>query len=931
MNGDGMREETASKPNLKSLFIRSLEFDDELARKHFLDDHCGNDSRLRTEVEQLLAIRETTTLGPLDRVTRWLEPFQLHAQIEDSSPDFEFRLETTIGPYQLLKQIGEGGMGTVYRARQATPVNRDVALKLIKPGMDTREVLMRFKSELQTLAMMQHPNIASVFDAGMTSQGRPYFVMELVCGLAIDKYCDEAQVPFFTRLQLFVSVCRAIQHAHDKHIVHRDLKPSNVLILAHDGEPVVKVIDFGIAKALSAGESSQTRITEFARLVGTPLYMSPEQAHYGDNGMDTRSDVYSLGVLLYKLITGVTPVDRRMLRGEGIERIRSLICEQPAQRPSQRLNEIRRSEAGTIVSRQISSSQELSKKVRRELDWIILHALEKEPEHRYQSAADFADDIVRFIDNKPVHACPPTLAYRTQKAVQKYRWPLSVAILLSSVLLVACAVSLGLYFKASQAARISQLREQHAYDLYESNILQSALTALSQHDLAGMKARLDDYRPLAVPRTDRPSPDSHSFETLLRQLADPQHRLLTQHSTAIRDITFSRAAKHAFAVDAEGQLLKTSLDRPTAVRILGRHLMRADSIAVSPDGSQVVTGSSTGQVWLWDLATGKVLREFDELPAGVESLIWSADGEMIAAGARYSGFTVFRVDGTKLFGHANDHRHESILFSLDSTQLYVPTRECIKVWDIASQQISHALNTDRISNVRSICWAGPDNRWLIAGERHSETLIVIDVEARQTIGSFNVGAEYACSLAGSPDGRWLAAAYANGRVQLIRLSESSTGIVHGEVKLRFAPHEYSEEENRPTIVHWLDSDRFLSAAADGSVRVWDRKDLEARVSPSSRPLFGAFWTLGQQIGRLYAEDQYAKSSTFSSMENVEPFTPGLFSLASVDGRVAAGGSSGLGILDVNRGQWLTCFKTPFPPPLRTVIARFQVFCFGERR
>lgn len=913
MIGDGMRDNTASEQNLKSLFISSLEFSDELARKRFLDDQCGDDLELRIEVERLLAVQETTTLGPLDRATRWLEPFRLDAQFEDSNPDCEFRLETTIGPYQLLERIGEGGMGTVYRARQSAPVNRDVALKLIKPGMDSREVLARFDSELQTLAMMQHPNIASVFDAGMTSQGRPYFVMELVCGLAIDKYCDEAQISFFTRLQLFVSVCRAIQHAHDKQIVHRDLKPSNVLILAQDGEPVVKVIDFGIAKALSAGDPSQTRITEFARLVGTPLYMSPEQANHGDNPMDTRSDIYSLGVLLYKLVTGVTPVDRSVLQGEGIERVKKLICEEPAQRPSQRLSAIQDCDTRPITGRQIFRSQELSNKVRRELDWIILRALEKNREHRYQSAADFADDIGRFINNEPVHACPPTLAYRTQKALQKYRWRLGIAAAFALILLVTGAISLGLYFKASQAARISQLREQRAYDFHESNVLQSALTALAQHDLASMKSRLDEYRSLTVPRTDRSSPDSHSLATLLKQLADPQPRLLIQHSTEIRDITFPKDATQAFAVDADGQLLSASLDGQETFTILGNHLARGDSVAVSPDGRQAVTGSLTGQVWLWDLATGKVLREFDDLAAGVETLVWSADGKTIAAGARYSGFCVYRADGTELFRHANDHRHESILFSLDSTQLYVPTRKCIEVWDMASQQLSHTLDTDPISNVRSLCWAGPDSRWLVAGERNSEALIVIDVEARQTVGSFHTNAEYACSLAGSPDGRWLAAAYANGRIQLIQLSESRFGEVYGEVKLRFAAHEYSEEANRPMTVQWLDSDRFLSAAADGSMKVWDRLDLEPRVSPSSRLLFGAYWTPGQRIARLFAEDQYAKSSVFASVENVEPFTPSLFSRVSVDGRIAAGGRSGLGILDVNLGQWLTCFEPPFFP------------------
>jgi serine/threonine protein kinase/tetratricopeptide (TPR) repeat protein len=430
------------------------------AREAYLQQVCGDEAALGQRVRALLkALEEGASFleAPASRLVRTVdEPIT-------EGPG------TVIGPYKLMEQIGEGGMGLVFVAEQQHPVRRKVALKVIKPGMDTRQVIARFEAERQALALMDHPNIAKVLDAGtigseprtlvsgadepLTSvrgSERPYFVMELVKGVPITDYCDENQLPLRDRLELFLHVCQAVQHAHQKGIIHRDIKPSNVLVMSHDGTPLVKVIDFGIAKAIGQQLTDKTIYTQFAQLVGTPLYMSPEQAGQSGLDVDTRSDIYSLGVLLYELLTGTTPFDKERLKEAGYDEMRRIIREEEPARPSTRISTLGQA-ASTISAQRRSDPRQLSRQFRGELDWIVMKALEKDRNRRYETASGLARDIERYLNDEPVQACPPSSWYRMRKMARRHKGKLMAAAAMLVLLLAGAAVSTWQAVRATHA------------------------------------------------------------------------------------------------------------------------------------------------------------------------------------------------------------------------------------------------------------------------------------------------------------------------------------------------------------------------------------------------------------------------------------------------------------------------------------------------
>jgi WD40 repeat protein/serine/threonine protein kinase len=401
-------------------------------RAAYIKKACGSDSELLVRVEALLKAH--------DEAGNFLEAPVLDPVVTLEDSPLTEGPGTVIGRYKLLEKIGEGGFGVVYMADQTKPISRRVALKIIKLGMDTKEVNARFEAERQALAMMEHPNIAKVLDAGATDTGRPYFVMELVKGIPITEYCDNNNLDTKQRLELFISICKALQHAHQKGIIHRDLKPSNVLITLHDGKPVPKVIDFGIAKATGQRLTERTLFTRFAQMIGTPEYMSPEQAEFSGLDVDTRSDIYSLGVLLYQLLTGFTPFDGDKLREAGYVEMQRIIREEDPDKPSTRLSTMGKALTDIAKHRRVAP-ETLRKLIRGDLDWIVMKTLEKDRTRRYETASELAKDIERHLSDEFVLASPPSVRYRLRKFVRRNRVAVTTGLLITAALLIAAVVS----------------------------------------------------------------------------------------------------------------------------------------------------------------------------------------------------------------------------------------------------------------------------------------------------------------------------------------------------------------------------------------------------------------------------------------------------------------------------------------------------------
>jgi eukaryotic-like serine/threonine-protein kinase len=417
---------TASRPDNEAIFHAARDIPDPDRRREYVREACGGDEARIAHVEALLAAAD----GPdslLDRPAAGT-PVATIDEPTTESPG------TVIGPYKLIEQIGEGGMGRVWMAQQTEPVKRLVAVKLIKAGMDSRQVIARFEAERQALALMDHPNIARVLDGGTTSGGRPYFVMDLVKGVPITRYCDEHHLTPRQRLELFIPICQAIQHAHQKGIIHRDLKPSNVVVALYDGKPVPKVIDFGVAKAAGQPLTDKTLVTGFGNIVGTLEYMSPEQAELNQLDIDTRSDIYALGVLLYELLTGSPPFRRKELEKAGMVEMLRAIREQEPSKPSTKLSTAEG--LPTLAANRGTEPAKLTKLVRGELDWIVMKALEKDRNRRYETANGFAVDVQRYLADEPVEACPPSAGYRLRKFARRNKRTLFTAALLGVMLLV---------------------------------------------------------------------------------------------------------------------------------------------------------------------------------------------------------------------------------------------------------------------------------------------------------------------------------------------------------------------------------------------------------------------------------------------------------------------------------------------------------------
>jgi non-specific serine/threonine protein kinase/serine/threonine-protein kinase len=471
----------------------------------------------------------------------------------------------TIGPYKLLERIGEGGFGLVFMAEQQQPLRRKVALKILKPGMDTRQVVARFEAERQALAIMDHPNIAKVHDGGATPSGRPYFVMELVKGVPITEFCDQNQLTPRQRLELFMPVCQAAQHAHHKGIVHRDLKPSNVLVTRHDTTPIVKVIDFGVAKALGQELTDKTLFTGLAQMMGTPLYMSPEQAGMSDLDIDTRSDIYSLGVLLYELLTGTTPFDKRRFKQAAYDEIRRIIREEEPPTPSTRLLDSKESLASISALRQMEPAK-LTRLVRGDLDWIVMKALEKDRSRRYETASAFAADIAHYLNDEPVAAGPPLLGYRLKKFVHRNKGPVMAA---SSLLLLLIAGTVGTAVGLVRA----QAREAETaavLEFVESKVFAAARPKDEEGGL-GHEVTLRRAVDAAVPFVEKGFPGQPLIEARLRMTLGISFFYLGESAKAAEQFDRARVIRSRELGPDHADTLKPMQNLASCYFALGRH------------------------------------------------------------------------------------------------------------------------------------------------------------------------------------------------------------------------------------------------------------------------------------------------------------------------------------------------------------------------
>jgi serine/threonine protein kinase len=640
----------------KSLFLAASDLSDPAERAAYLGRECGGDAELRDRVEALLRANDASPLPPSGAGDA------TNTQAPNGRPETEDFGDPTArvglvlaGKYKLIEAIGEGGMGSVYMARQTEPVKRAVAVKVIKAGMDSKAVLARFEAERQALAMMDHPNIARVLDAGTTDGGRSFFVMELVKGVPITQYCDERRLTPRQRLELFVPVCQAIQHAHQKGVIHRDIKPSNVLVALYDDRPVPKVIDFGVAKAAGQALTDKTLMTGFGAVVGTPEYMSPEQANLNNLDIDTRSDVYSLGVLLYELLTGTTPVDRKSLGKAALLEILRIVREVEAPRPSAKLSTI--DTLPSVAANRGTEPAKLSKLMKGELDWVLLKALEKDRTRRYESANALSRDIQRYLADEVVEARPPSTGYRLKKFVRRHKGQVIAASLVLLALLGGIAGTTWGMIRAeirrveredekTQRGRAEALRQgaeiarddaqrkekAERWERYRANVAVAA-GALQLQNSGTARSALD-----AAP----PELRNWEWQYFHGQL-DGASLVLPVPGGKIHSLVLSPSGRQiAFCRDDQNEVTLYDVAAGTPDAVLRGHSAPVTSVAYRPDGKQMVTASNDQTIRLWDPATGRglALLRPEAAPADLDRnplVAYNSDGSRIASHAQRLG------------------------------------------------------------------------------------------------------------------------------------------------------------------------------------------------------------------------------------------------------------------------------------------------------
>jgi len=825
-------------------------------RAAFLNVMCEGDDALRQRLEGLLAAHDATA-NLLHTAAGQAPTIKLDlAELPDEA------VGQTLGRYKLLERVGEGGCGVVYVAEQTEPVRRRVALKVIKLGMDTKQVVARFEAERQALAMMDHPNIAKVLDAGMTlgapasrrqlregeekfeeragetpalPAGRPYFVMELVRGIKITDYCDQAHLSTKERLDLFIKVCQAIQHAHQKGIIHRDIKPSNILVTLHDGVPVPKVIDFGIAKATEGRLTDNTVYTQLHQFIGTPAYMSPEQAEMSGLDIDTRSDIYSLGVLLYELLAGSTPFDGKELMASGIDQMRKTIREKEPPRPSTRLATLGADQLTTTAKRRSAETSKLLHQLKGDLDWIVMKCLEKDRQRRYDTANGLAADLKRHLNNEPVTARPPSTAYRFQKAWRRNKLAYAAATAVVAALLFGVIVST---WQATVATRAKNQATRA-----EAGKAEEARKAQDERDNAkAAEAQAQTARKLAE------SAQQHS-----RRLLYSADMNLAQQSLKLNNLGRARRLLDRHRPQPGEEDLRGwewrylwQLTRSGALVTLTNRPVRGFSVSFSPDGTRLAVGWYDGHVDLWDVPGRRWIRALTsreqphqgrvafspvrnllaatsetnavtlyDLDSGRESLLWRAPGQ-----GEWSVRDIsFSQDGSR-----------AVIYAGGSARAAGPRQrvgDVVWVVNVSSSKIESRHPT--VSSVDPYFGASrlsPDNGRLYLARsdvlNYRASIQCLDLVTGQELWQTERERDRGLTtLAISPDGRVLASG-SGYEDPTIRVWEAATG----RLLARLVGHTGWVCK----LAFTKDGRRLISAASDQSIRFWDPSNwTEARI------------------------------------------------------------------------------------------------------
>ncbi|MCC7334252.1 MAG: protein kinase [Pirellulaceae bacterium] len=834
-------------------------------REEYLLNACHNDERLRNDVRRLLDADSARANNVLQRAIDKLAPLveeqwsekdipTAWQSIEGDAPN-EHHDAPELPPhcrYTLAEKVGEGGMGVVYRARQTAPLDREVAIKVIKPGMDSHAVLRRFRTEQQALARMTHPHIASVYDSGETTRGHPYFVMEFVDGAPLDKYCHAHELSLTDRLSLMIEVCSAIDHAHQQSIVHRDLKPSNLLVSHLGDRPQVKVIDFGVAKALDQDAGERTQFTNFAHCIGTPLYMSPEQVAFDNAPIDARSDVYALGAILYLLITGQPPFTAETLYAAGFDGLRKLIRDVDPPPPSVRLRGLGgpTAKCNFVPTDPSQWAAPDNTRIREELDWIVMRALAKEPERRYASAQELGDDLGRFLRQETVLAARPSTVYRISKFAQRQRGPIIFASLLCTTLaaigLAAWALNRdsqnsNAIVQSTTAPTVDNLvrkdgplptaeRLPSSLDVLESANLQRLLLEMAAGDLASMSdidlPHTGDGLFLGSPKEGDSHGNSPSLRSLLSTVSHPTPERVFQHPQRVTDAALSPDGSQVATTCGDGMLRIWQVDTGRLLHQLGPHINAAESVAYSPVENLLASGDKEGVVYLWDAETGDQIYATEEHQGGAQSIAWSPDGRLLAVGIRYEGVDILNAhDGSRYLwvdGGDDGPRYEQVQFSPTGDKLYVPAkvgRIGLQGWEVTTKELSSAIELVDIEYPpRTLSFVGRERGWLVVGDRYRFS--IANRHGGHQHGTFAPGPSFARRLSVSQDGLTMAGAFAGGQVVVWQVNESAPDQPPQlDIQVVFKAHAPSE--GCVTSVQLAHNDTLLTAGEDGRACLWD--------------------------------------------------------------------------------------------------------------